>query len=191
MKVFSRALVVSLFAAPILYLGVGPNARIPRVQSALPRSPVSTGVLMARAIGSGRVQLPGREAGLFSPESLTCSPAPCVLPNVQASEGGSSVNEDPIITNPRNAMQLLTGGYDFNCSASAGISAGFYASSDGGSTWNKTCLGNLTGYFGAGDPGLGYNRNNVAFVSGINLEASNPSTGSIVFEKSSDNGVTW
>ena len=72
-----------------------------------------------------------------------------------------------------------------------GISAGFYASSNGGSTWNKTCLGNLTGYFGAGDPGLGYNRNNVAFVSGVSLEAGNPSTGNVVFEKSSNNGAVW
>ena len=191
MKIFSRVLVVSLLVAPMLYLGISTNGRTPQVKSALPRSPVSSGVLMARAIGSGRVELPGRGAGWFSPESLTCSPAPCVLPNVQASEGGAPVNEDPVATNPKNTAQLLTAGYDFNCSAGGGISAGFYASSDGGSTWNKTCLGNLTGYFGAGDPGLGYNRNNVAFISGVNLEAANPSTGSIVFEKSSNNGAVW
>jgi hypothetical protein len=191
MKLFFRVLVVSLFVGPMLYLGIGTKAQAPRFQSVLARSPVSSGVLMARAIGSGRVQLPGREAPLFSPESLTCSPAPCALPNVQASEGGAPVNEDPITVNPSNTTQLLTGGYDFNCSADGGISAGFYASSDGGSTWNKTCLGNLTGYFGAGDPGLGYDGNNVAFISGINLDAANPSTGSIVFQKSSDNGAVW
>jgi hypothetical protein len=191
MKIFYRTLVVLLFVAPILYWGIGTKAQAPGLQSPLTRSPVSSGVLVARAIGSGEVQLPGRGAGLFSPESLACSPAPCTLPDVQASEGGAPVNEDPIATNPKNTAQLLTGGYDFNCSAGGGIAAGFYASSDGGSTWNKTCLGNLTGYFGAGNPGVGYNRNNVAFVSGINLEAANPSTGSVVFEKSSNNGAVW
>jgi hypothetical protein len=110
---------------------------------------------------------------------------------VQPSEGGAPVKEDPIKVNPTNTMQLLTGGYDFNCSAGGGISAGFYASSNGGSTWNKSCLGNLTGYFGAGNPGLGYNRNNVAFVSGVSLEAGNPSTGNVVFEKFSNNGAVW
>jgi hypothetical protein len=191
MRIFSQTLIVSLFVAPILYFGGGTKAQAPRFQTALSPSPVSSGVLMARAIGSGRVQLPEPTAGLFSPESLACSPAPCRLPNVQASEGGAPVNEDPIAVNPGNTRELLTGGYDFNCSADGGISAGFYASSDGGSTWNKTCLGNLTGYFGAGDPALGYDRSNVAFISGVSLEASNPSTGDIVFEKSSNNGAVW
>ena len=120
MKIFSRTLVVWLFGAPILYLGIATKAQVPRLQSALPRSPVSSGILMARAIESGRVQLPGGGAELFRPEFLTCSPAPCALPNVQASEGGAPVNEDPIKVNPTNTMQLLTGGYDFNCSAGGG-----------------------------------------------------------------------
>jgi len=74
-------------------------------------------------------------------------------------------------------MQLLAGGYDFNCSAGGGVSAGFYASSGGGTAWNQTCLGTLTGYIGGGGPGLGYDLNNVAFASGINLNASNPAMG--------------
>ena len=197
MKIFCRTLVVSLLVVPALYLAAGANSRRLQSHSWLTRGPLSGGVLLAQAIQSSRLQLPGQ---LLSPAALTCSPAPCVLPNVQASEGGPGlffpVNETPITANPRNAMQLLTGGYDFNCAAdlfglSGGISAGFYASSDGGSTWNHTCLGNLTGYFGAGGPALGYDRNNVAFISGINLNATNAGTGSIVFEKSSDNGVTW
>src|SRR5271167_2930924 len=121
-KMKVRSVVVPLFAGPMLYLGVGMIAQAPRFHSAPPRSPISSGVLMARAIQSGR------GAGLLSPDSLTCSPAPCVLTNVQASEGGNPVSETPITANPRNTMQLLTGGYDFNCSADGGISAGFYAS---------------------------------------------------------------
>ena len=102
MEIFSRALVVSLFFASILYYGGGTNAQAPQLHSTLPRSPVSSGVLMARAIGSGLVQLPVGSAGPFSTESLTCSPAPCTLPNVQASAGGAPVNEDPIAVNPKN-----------------------------------------------------------------------------------------
>ena len=34
--------------------------------------------------------------------ALTCSPAPCVLPNVQVSEVGNSVSETPIASNPAN-----------------------------------------------------------------------------------------
>src|SRR2546421_6571530 len=43
------------------------------------------------------------------PQTLTCLPTPCALPNVQASEGGQPVNEDPTAANPSNAQQLLTG----------------------------------------------------------------------------------
>src|SRR2546427_4124476 len=77
----------------------------------LERSPLSGGVLMARAIRAGRVTLPARGYSPTIPKSLTCSPAPCVLPNVDAAEGGTTpVNEDPIATNPNNIRQFISGG---------------------------------------------------------------------------------
>jgi len=188
MKTSSRAFVLALFAVALLCWAGGAHHQVHPSTSVLRPSPLSGGVLLARAIRPGGMLAPGQ---LLSSESLTCSPAPCALPNAQVSAGPAPVNGTSITVNPRNTMQLLTGGYDFNCSADGGISAGFYASSDGGSTWNHTCLANLTGYFGAGSPGLGYDLNNMAFISGINLNASNARTGSIVFQKSSDNGVTW
>jgi hypothetical protein len=71
MNTFNRTLFVSLFVAPMLYLAIGTNAQAPQLYSALSRSPVSSGVLMARSIDSGQVRVPGRRAVLFSPESLT------------------------------------------------------------------------------------------------------------------------
>src|SRR5690348_18204324 len=70
-------------------------------QSPLPRSPLSGSVLVARAIHAGKLQ-PTSQGGGFTPlpQLPTCSPTPCALPNVQASEGKKPVNEDPIAANP-------------------------------------------------------------------------------------------
>jgi len=156
MRLATRTLVVCLLAVP-LYLVVHTNAQGPQFGSGLPPSPLSGGVLMAEAIRSGAVRLPRIGAGVFAPEILSCSPAPCVLPNVQASEGGLPVNEDPIAVNPVNSKQLLTGGNDYNCPSLQG----FFASGDGGSTWSHTCMNSLPGYGGDGDPGVAYDRNEI------------------------------
>src|SRR3984893_16914512 len=63
-----------------------------------------------------------------------CSPAPCVLPPTQASEGGNPVTDTPIVSNPLNTKQLLHGSVDFNCSGEQS-NLGFHLSIDGGSTW--------------------------------------------------------
>jgi|GEM_PF-5114162 len=77
---------------------------------------------MARAIHSGQVQPIGAPAGTTSVSSTpTCSPTPCALSNVQASQGKKPVNEDPIAANPINAQDLLTGGNDCNCSSLLGF----------------------------------------------------------------------
>jgi len=124
----------------------------------------------------------------LSPEILTCSPEPCVLPNVQASEGGLPVNEDPIASNPRNPMQLLTGGNDYNC----GSLQGFYASGDGGSTWSLNCLNTISGFYsGAGDPIVGYDRNGFAYTGGVNLKPGPTFEGVISLARSVNNGATW
>jgi len=105
---------------------------------------------------------------------------------VQASSlGGQPVNEVPITVNPTRQQDLLTGGNDYNC---ANVQ-GFYASSNGGTTWNGTCLNALPGAFGEGDPGVGYDLNNNAYITGIDGGTADGSD--IVFERSRNNGITW
>ena len=103
----------------------------------IPHSPVSPSTLVAEGIHQGQIHVNGGGQAPANATNLTCSPAPCVLPNVQASGGNGTniVNEDPIVANPVNGNQLLTGGNDYNCTSSL---QGFYASSNGGTTWNHT-----------------------------------------------------
>jgi hypothetical protein len=154
----------------------------------LERSPMSGGVLMARAIAAGRVQL---SAGKISPTvaqpAESCSPAPCVLPNVDAAEGGSNpVNEDPIAVNPNNASQWITGGNDYNCASLQG----FFATSDNGSTFHRNCLGVLSTKIGVGDPTVGYDLSGNVYAGGIDANSS-VTTGQIVISKSTDGGTTF
>lgn len=138
---------------------------------------------MQRAISAGRIT-PNQGFGYSNPFNLTCSPAPCVVPETQASEGGNNpVNEDPIAANPLNSNQLLTGGNDYNCSSLQG----FFASSDGGTTWTRNCLAVESRKSGAGDPIVGYDRLGNAFAGGIDLTGA---TSVIVLSKSTDGGVT-
>jgi hypothetical protein len=81
----SVLLVAAPTALPALAGGVK-AAGSPETHFHLPRSPLSGGVLMARAIHAGEVQPIGGPAGTTSVSSTpTCSPTPCALPNVQAS----------------------------------------------------------------------------------------------------------
>jgi len=103
------------------------------------------------------------------------------LPNVNVSQSAVLANEVPVVVNPRNPLQILSGANDYNCPNIQG----FYASSDGGTTWTRTCLNSIAGDFGEGDPGVGYDLHNTAYISGIDANSG------IVFEKSTNNGVTW
>jgi hypothetical protein len=96
------------------------------------------------------------------------------------------VNEDPISANPTNPLQLLTGGNDYNCTTSL---LGFYTTGDGGATWTHTCMNVLPGTVGLGDPALGYDRNNTAYIVGLDGSPSFPLV--VALEKSTDNGTTW
>ena len=137
---------------------------------------------MSRAIRAGRVQLP--EANALLPLQLpaeTCSPAPCVLPNVNVFPTTSPVNEVPVAVNHKNIRQLLTGSNDYSC----GTLLGFDTSNDGGATWNHACFNTVSGS-GDGDPGVGYDLTGKAYISGIDGSAP-----AIDFETSTDNGKTW
>jgi hypothetical protein len=173
------------FAGAIFLLAVGTelvSAQTPR--AVLPVSPKSGSVLMAEAIRNGSVQLPPSLSIPGIEQNLTCTPAPCVLPNVQASGGVNIADEDPIAVNPKNALQLLTGANDYSCANFQG----FYASSDGGATWTRTCLTTIAGGSGLGDPMVGYDRLGNTFAGGI--QSGSPGQ-VIVVARSKNNGTTW
>lgn len=140
--------------------------------------PQSSGYLAAAAFKAGTLRL---QAGSFTTRenpNLTCSPTPCIFTPVRVSNLGSSMVENgPIAVNPANSLQLLSGGNDFNC---ANIQ-GWYASSDGGSTWKDTCA---PGSGGQGDPIVAYDAKNIAYAGGIQNNV-------IVVSSSTNNGQTW
>ena len=187
MKSYLRVLGIPMVIGLLMLVSMSPTAGAASASKGvkLPLKPYSAGLLMAQAIHSGAVKLTPKHAkGGIGPD-LYCNPAPCVMLNHQASEGGQPVDETPIAANPNNKKDLLTGGNDYNC----GSLQGFYASSNGGKTWNTTCMNTLSGAFGEGDPGVAYDLNNNAYITGIDGGTADGSD--IVYEKSSDNGNTW
>lgn len=188
MKTLLRVLGGPLCIGLLMLFALTPAANASTASSAslLPKSPLSGGLQMALAIHSGKIKIPASHASAPTNPNLTCSPAPCVLPNVQASGNGTSIaNEDPIAANPKNGQDLLTGANDYNCASLQG----FYSSSNGGTTWTSTCMNTLSGAFGDGDPGVGYDLKGNSYISGIDGGTSDGYD--IVFEKSSNNGTTW
>jgi len=182
-KISLRSMQLSAIAAVLAAVWISTaSAQDSRVF--LPNTPESTSTQVAKALRSGTMALPNSLPTFSIQQSLACTPLPCVLPNVQASTGTNIANEDPIAANPRNPLQLLTGANDYNCPTYQG----FYASGDGGSTWNHTCLPALPGGSGLGDPMVGYDRLNNTFAGGIGVGSPGQV---IVVSKSIDNGTTW
>jgi len=93
-----------------------------------------------------------------APAEFTCSPAPCVLPPTQASEGGRIVTDPLIATDPLNQKELLLGSFDDNCYSSGAL--GFHLSRDGGSTWTRYCMPWTY------EPHVGYDRHGTAYAAG-------------------------
>jgi hypothetical protein len=152
----------------------------------LAKSPFSGGVLMAQALRAGKVHLSGH-APAGPSAILKCSPAPCTLPNKQASEGGQPVDETPISVDPNNAKHVLTAGNDYNCSPSL---QGYYASTNGGNKWTATCgLLAASAVEGEGDPVVGWDLNGIAYRGGI--DAVSDGSFVIVIGTSADFGKTW
>jgi hypothetical protein len=147
-------------------------------------------LISATAFAAG--QTGSSASGPNGPALLTdCSPAPCVLPPTQASEGGALVNTPPIAANPLNPKQLLVGSDDFNCPNDG---TGIHLSADGGSTWSVTCMAILvtenTFYEPSGEPQVGYDRNGVAYIASTYVEERYNLTAFIGFQRS-DDGVHW
>ena len=145
----------------------------------LEKLPYSGGVLTARGIRSGRIHLPAAtSSNVGANPDLTCSPAPCLFTPVRASNGGTQpANENPLAVSPINSLKLLSGANDYNCSNIQG----YYASTDGGTTWNHTCS---PGSGGQGDPVVGYDRLGNTFAGGIQ-------SGSYKIFISTNDGTSW
>jgi len=158
--------------------------------ASLLKNAVSGDVQVERALRSGQLKVKGGHAPTrILPPTTTCSPAPCVLPNVQASEGGQPVEETTVAVTPNNPKNVLTGANDYNCGNSY---MGLYASGDGGTTWNTNCMPVEAGQIGCGDPGVGYDLHNTAYAVSIeNCGDAAPGPSAIVMAKSTNNGASW
>lgn len=117
---------------------------------------------------------------LHAQGTLTCSPAPCVLPNVQVSQS-SYILPYSLSLDPADGQHLITGEADLTCSA-------VYVSNDGGASWTNHCskAGNW--------PALAFGSNGIINGTGIGPDRGcapdcDESVGQ--FSSSSDNGVTW
>jgi len=123
-----------------------------------------------------------------TPGRFHCTPAPCVLPPTQASEGGGIVTDSPIVTNPLNAKQLLLGSFDANCDA-----LGFHLSNDGGSAWTRTCMPAIYTknhvFVPIDEPLVGHDRKGAAYIAGI-YNATEGRDSFVAFQKSTD-GTHW
>ena len=182
------------------------TARTPITRNSLRATPrsvriVKTGsrVLLIFVILSAENFLAGRAHGQSAetPKSvnpdLTCSPAPCVLPPTQASEGGNIVTDSPIVSNPVNQKELLLGSFDANCTKESAL--GFHLSRDRGSTWNRVaCMPAIITkqrvYLPDFDPLVGYDLNGVAYILGDYDDSKGFGYGFVGFQKSTD-GTHW
>ena len=115
---------------------------------------------------------------------LKCGPAPCVLPNMNVSGTPTAANETPIVVSPKSAMLMLAGANDYGCESGNG----FYASMNGGKSWNRTCIGELSGASGLADPIVAYDLKGHAFIGDIDQGTG---VATIALEESSDGGKTW
>ena len=148
-------------------------------------------LLVAATLAAGQSDASLRDAS--GPDLLSCSPAPCVLPPTQASEGGAEVTDTPIVADPLNPLHLLLGSTDFNCLFPS--LSGFHISSDGGSTWSVYCMPIIQDFQGhvfwpGGEPGVGYDLNGTAYIAGDYGDSEGLGYGLVAVQKSTD-GVNW
>jgi hypothetical protein len=123
-----------------------------------------------------------------------CSPAPCVLPPTQASEGGDSVVTDsPIAADPLNQERLSLGSRDSNCVSEGDL--GLHLSEDGGSTWARVecmpVIAGRRGFYAADEPSVGYDQKGNAYASGAYSDIAGMGYGLVAVQKSSDGGTNW
>jgi hypothetical protein len=107
-------------------------------------------------------------------DSLTCSQAPCVLPNVLLSP--DPANTPVIVVNPENSQQFIAAVFDLNCFGDAA-----FGSADGGATWY---FPGCSQFFDDTTPTLAYASNGIAYFAAAAYEP-------IEFNTTQDNGNTW
>jgi len=137
----------------------------------------------------------GQSAGTPRPVNpgLACHPTPCVLPPIQASEGGSTVTDSPIVTNPLNPKELLLGSVDYNCGYESNV--GFHLSTDGASTWARVeCMPEFTvkghEHLALDEPSVGHDRKGNAYIAGLYNDQKQAGHGFLAVQKSTD-GTHW
>jgi hypothetical protein len=147
-------------------------------------------LILTALLLAARVYAQSAHASPSENPRFNCSPAPCVLPPTQASEGGSTVLDSPIVTNPLNRRQLLLGSVDANC----GFALGFHLSGDGGSSWKRKCMPSIITkqrvYWPGDEPLVGYDRNGAAYIAGLYFDSEGQGYGFVAFQKSTD-GSHW
>lgn len=124
-------------------------------------------------------------SGTSAVAPITCSPAPCVIPEGLIAPGNNWSN---FVVNPANTQQFLTGGSGTSCPVTGNYAS--FSSSDSGSSWSQTCLPPLL----TSNPYLrpatfGYDLNNVAYA--LYQSENNINFYDIVMSTSADNGKTW
>jgi hypothetical protein len=135
---------------------------------------------MAQMVHAGKI-VPGGASNIAP--KLSCSPLPCAFTEVNVSNRTQPANETPVVVDPNNANNLLSAANDYACTSIQGV----YASTDGGTTWTRNCVPTLSGYSGAGDPNVAYDLNGNAYFLGIDIGTN----WVIIYEKSTDHGITW
>jgi hypothetical protein len=153
---------------------------------------VSAALLLGRA-APGQSTRPGSS----KKPTFSCSPAPCALPPTQASEGGGTVTNPAIVSDPVNLKHLLLGSVDYNCSQQTS-NVGFHLSTDGGSSWERVeCMPSLIIkgkiWDAIFEPSLGYDSKGTAYIGGLYTcqgFCNGTDAGFIAVQKSSD-GFHW
>jgi hypothetical protein len=121
------------------------------------------------------------------PPTLTCSPTPCRLPNARVTQGSNiDLTAPNLAINPQNHLQMILGEIDTSCTSWGAA----YRTSDGGTTWAKTCFPVVGIIDQIVSAWMVYDNNGVvhALLGTTNLDCGDD----ILLEShSSDNGATW
>ncbi len=123
----------------------------------------------------------------IGPANLTCSPAPCRLPNGRVTQGRNTTSTaSNLAINAANPLQVIVGVTDPTCSSWQAS----YSSNDGGTTWTKTCLPFVGVIDVIVQSWMLYDSSGEvhALLHSANLDCGEDQ----IFEsRSSDNGSTW
>ena len=127
-----------------------------------------------------------------SPLGEACSPAPCVLHPMLASENTGINIFAPAAANPIDPRQLIVGSLDTNCGRSTLV--GFHVSNDAGATWSTTCLTTFSEFGKTWTPGdlplAGYDLKGTAYIAGF-YEDTETFTYALMGIETSTDGIAW